>query len=274
MTRRRVRLDWLLILAVVAAVAVALLATNLGTGGSGSTPPSPRPAATAFAQSYLSYLDGGLPATALPAASSAVRDRAGDVIPASARAGRLRLARLVLKAVSGAPAAQTVFVGRDRRHTISVQAALVYTSRRWQVVKLIAPDLATALKPLSSTAAAVPAARARARDLAAARQAASRFARAYLDYIAGLAHQVPGASAEIKRQIAAGQDPLSSVAPSHRRPRVMTVQLGPVTARTVDAVVRFAGPGGRPQTFAFQLSATASGWGARQLIPGSLGVRP
>lgn len=272
MTRRRVRLDWLLILAVVAAVAVALLATDLGTGGSGSTPPSPRPAATAFAQSYLSYLDGGLPATALPAVSSAVRDRAGDVIPASARAGRLRLARLVLKAVSGAPAAQTVFVGRDRRHTISVQAALVYTNRRWQVVKLIAPDLATALKPASVSPAA--AALARARDLAAARRSASRFAHAYLDYVAGIAHQVPGASPQIKHQIAAGQDPLSSLAPSHRRPSVMTVQLGPLTQRTVDAVVRFAGPGGRPQTFAFQLSATGSGWRAVQLIPGSLGVRP
>jgi hypothetical protein len=200
----------------------------------------------------------------LPAAAGRVRALVGPAIAPAQRAGRLRLIELKLQAVSGAPVARAEFVGDDRQgRTVSVQIALAYQRGRWQVVTLIAPDLTTALRSRTVRApSAGPFDRA----------VASRFTVAYVNWVEGVTHRRPSASAAVARQLAAGQDPLSSLTPSHRRARVLRVELGPLGSGSVDAVVQFQAGGG-PRTFAFALTGAGAHWQVSQLIPDSLGTR-
>jgi hypothetical protein len=261
------RLEWLLAAAVVVAVVVALVASTLGSGGAGGggTAPSARPAATAFARAYLAFLDGHLTASALPAATPQARAQAGTQLPADERFGRLALGRLVLRTVFGAPAATGLFAGRDDRgHRLDVQIALAFRDRRWQVIRIVAPDLTTAFKPRRAAHAAAP---------QAARRAAAAFARAYLDWVERVSPRRPSGGPAVARQLRAGTDPLSSLHATHRRARVLALQLGPPSGGSVGVIVRFSVAGVAPQTFAFVLGRAGARWRVSELIPGSLGVR-
>src|SRR5205085_4298820 len=68
--RRRVRLDLLLGTLVVLAVGAAILVHQGAASSQRLASSSPDRAATAFARSYLGYLDGRLPARSLPDASA------------------------------------------------------------------------------------------------------------------------------------------------------------------------------------------------------------
>lgn len=262
------RLEWLLAAAVAVAVAVALLASSSGgsASGGGATAPSPRAAATGFANAYLTFLDGRISSSALPSSTAAAQSQAGPSLTRAQRFGALTLHRLELPTVSGAPAATALFVGRDARgHGVSVQIGLVYRARHWQVVKIVAPDLATAFKTRHVPGAAAP---------TAARTTAALFARAYLDWVQGATQRRPAGGPAVARQLRNGTDPLHSLHPTHRRAQLLAIELGPPAHGSVDAIARFAATaGGSPQTFAFVMSDQRGRWQVTELVPGSLGVR-
>jgi hypothetical protein len=143
--RRRVRLDLLLGGIAVLAVVAAILVQQGGSSSPGLATSSPQPLAAAFAQAYLGYLDGRVPAHALPNATDGVRATAAGAapIPARARQGSLKLARLRVTYVRGALSGQALAVGRDLAHTYGFQIELQYVHGRWQVTDLSPPDVNT-----------------------------------------------------------------------------------------------------------------------------------
>jgi hypothetical protein len=175
--------------AFLATVAVAVLAGGCGTAASGTrsvtpatpaaaigdqpTSPPPRPTrrvdhaprtsrrpsvavASAFAAAYGRYLDGRLPARALPGASSAARADVGPVITPAERAGQV-----VVQSTRRAPGT-AVFTARlrDRAHTFTAHLTLGQTSGRWLVIAVTAPDLDSILNahstPISQPSGSAP----------------------------------------------------------------------------------------------------------------------
>jgi hypothetical protein len=250
--RRRVRLDLLLGALVVLAVAAVILVQ--GTASSQSLAPvSPQPAAVAFAQAYLGYLDGRLPARSLPDATDQVRTIAGGSppIPAGARQGTLKPVQMRVTYVRGALTGQAAVLGRDGAHAYGFTVELRYLNGRWQVVYLIPPDVYT----ISATPHGQPAPPERLQRTAAA------FALAYVAYREGTQPSPPPGLPTIEQQIAARRDPLGAVAPSHVAPRLVSVLLGPAVdgAASASAVLS---DGGRKLRFAFDLKQSAGGWQA------------
>ena len=142
----------------------AARSTSTTTATRRSTPRLTPPAvAAAFAGAYARYLDGLLPAAALPASTPTARAQAGPLIPPADRAGAL--VAQPLQPLSGGQtfAAQL----RDRAHTFAVQLTVGRVGSRWLIVGLQAPDLDSILhtqnRPIpqpSGSAAAARAARA------------------------------------------------------------------------------------------------------------------
>lgn len=119
--------------------------------------------AAAFAGAYARYLDGLLPAAALPSSTPTARAQAGPVIPPDGRAGALSVQPLEPLAGGQTFAVQL----RDRAHTFAVQLTVGWVRSRWLIVGLQAPDLDSILhtqnRPIpqpSGSAAAAGAARA------------------------------------------------------------------------------------------------------------------
>lgn len=251
--RRRVRLDLLFGVLVVLAVAAVILVQRGTASSQRLAASSPRTAAVAFAQAYLGYLDGRLPAGALPDASDQVRAIAGSAapIPDAARRGALKLAGMRLTYVRGALTGQASALGRDQAHTYGFQIQLRYLSGHWQVVYLAPPDVYTiAATPYHQPAAPE-----------ALRRAAAAFALAYVSYREGTRQSPPAGSSTIARQIAARQDPLASTVPSHTEPRLMSVAFGPVVGGTAAASATLSDRGRKLQ-FDFDLRQAAAGWQA------------
>ena len=124
---------------------------------------TPAAAAAAFAGAYARYLDGLVPAAALPSSTSTARAQAGPVIPPDGRAGALSVQSLEPLAGGQTFAAQL----RDRAHTFAVQLTVGRVGSRWLIVGLQPPDLDSILhtqnRPIpqpSGSAAAARAARA------------------------------------------------------------------------------------------------------------------
>lgn len=124
---------------------------------------TPAAVASAFAGAYARYLDGVVPAAALPSSTSTARAQAGPVIPPDGRAGALVLQSLQPLAGGQTFGAQL----RDRAHTFAVQLTVGRVGSRWLIVGLQAPDLDSILhtqnRPIpqpSGSAAAAKAARA------------------------------------------------------------------------------------------------------------------
>lgn len=250
--RRRVRLDLLLGALVVLAIGAVILVQ--GTASSQSLAPvSPRPAAVAFAQAYLGYLDGRLPARSLPDASDRVRAIAGGSppIPAGARRGTLELVQMRVTYVRGALTGQAAVLGRDGAHAYGFTVEFRYLGGRWQAVYLIPPDVYT----VTATPHGQPAA-----PEALSRTAAA-FALAYAAYREGTRPSPPAGSPTIEQQIAARRDPLGAIAPSHVAPRLVSVHLGPAVEGAASASAVLSDRG-RKLRFAFDLQQSAGGWQA------------
>jgi hypothetical protein len=93
--------------------------------------------AAAFAAAYARYLDGALPAAALPYATGTARAQAGPVIPPAQRAGAL-----VVRSVQPLGGGQTFSAElRDRAHTFAVQLTAGRSGSRWLIVGMQPPDL-------------------------------------------------------------------------------------------------------------------------------------
>ncbi len=236
---------------------LAVLATFSFRGASGASspaPPSARPTAVAFAQAYVSYLDGRTTAGRLTASSPRVEAiaRSGGVIPARDRDGALALTRVDFSAVRGASRAKASLVAGDRRHTLQALLSLAYLGGHWQVSDLVPPDLSTLLAP-PAPPNRVP---------RAARGAAARFALAYADYREGVTSRLPPGLAYIRRQIATGHDPLANIQATRSRPRLVSLlaldqgELTSVQATVVDL--------GRRISFGFILQRSGQRWPAWQ----------
>lgn len=254
MIRRRVRVDVLLGVVVVILVLGAVLLEQ-GTAGSETGAPSTaaRPAAVSFAQGYLSYLDGRLPARALPDASSKVKLVAAGAppIPAGDQQGPLRLTGVRMTYVKGATSAEAVVMDRDRTHFYGFEIDLGFVGGRWQVVYLIPPDLSTILAAPYHPPPAPP----------AVRLAAERFALAYADYREGATRTPPGGLPTITQQLAAGQDPLAGAAPTHARAVLESITLGPVDGDAASAAIVLK-DASRHLRFDFDLERSSGRWQA------------
>jgi hypothetical protein len=249
--RRRVRLDLLLGVVVVGAVAAAILVHDGAASPPAIATSSPQPVVVAFAQSYLNYLDGLQAASSLPAASASVRSIAAGAspIPPSARSGRLKISALRVTYVRGALSAQAVAVGRDRAHAYGFSLALRYVSGRWSVVYLVPPDVPTIVARRSAPPA----------PAAGLERAAADFALAYAGYREGVRREPPAGLSTVMQQIAAGRDPLASIAPSHVAPRLVSVQIGPAVDGAASASAVLSDRGRRLQ-FDFDLGQSGGQW--------------
>jgi hypothetical protein len=114
----------------------------------------------AFADAYARYLDGRLPATALPGASAATRAQVGPAIAPGERAGHLAVQSM--HRTAGTPVFTIQL--RDRAHTFRAQLVLGEIAGRWRVVAVSAPDLDSILhtqsNPIRQPSGSAPAERA------------------------------------------------------------------------------------------------------------------
>lgn len=251
MRARRIRLELALVVVVVMAVAAAAL-VHEGTAASNTVMPgSPAPVAYAFSRAYLGYLDGTAALSALPDATSRVRSLGSERIPRGQRSGPIRLTRLQLSEVAGSAQAQALVVGRDQRHSYSIEIDIRFLGGRWEVTYIVPPDLTTVLAP----PARVPSAP------GSLRLAAARFAVAYVDYREGATGTLPASLPAMRSQIKSGQDPLAATTPSHSPARLVSLAVGPVADGAVAARAVVA-DAGAPLPVEFDLERTAAGWQA------------
>ena len=121
---------------------------------------TPAAVAAAFAGAYARYLDGLLPAAALPSSMSTARAQAGPVISPADRAGALSVQSLEPLAGGQTFAAQL----RDRAHTFAVQLTVGRVGSRWLIIGLQPPDLDSILhtqhRPIAQPSGSAAAARA------------------------------------------------------------------------------------------------------------------
>lgn len=249
--RRRVRVDLLLAVVMVAVVAAALVVRRGSAASSVLAPTSARAAVLAFSRGYLSHLEGGLPASALAGATGQVRSLAAATIPPSSRIGRLSLASLELQSVSGATSAQAQVSARDGRHSYGFELVLRYLAGAWRVTYLVPVDLATVLAPPYRP---VP-------TPVAVRLAARRFALTYADFRERGTQVLPAGLPAIRRQLAAGQDPLATTSPTHSSPQLVALTFGPVAQGSVAVSATESARGSRLR-FGFDLELAAGRWQA------------
>ena len=187
---------------------LALISMRGKASSASTVAPSARPAASAFASAYISFLNGRLAAAALPDATAAVRTLAssGGRVPAAYQ-GKLVFGGVRFSGVLGARRANAGLIARAGSHTLEASIALAYAGGRWQVTTLVPPDFSTVFSPANPPVSVSPAVRAAARS----------FALAYADYRTGASARPPEALPAIERQLAAGQDPLAGT--SHSRSR-------------------------------------------------------
>jgi hypothetical protein len=108
--------------------------------------PSAAGAASGFAGAYARYLDGQLPAAALPYLSPGAQGEIGPPIPRPARAGDL-----TVQSVQQTPGAPTFTVQlKDRAHTFPAQLTVGPAVGRWLVTSILAPDIDTILHSQST----------------------------------------------------------------------------------------------------------------------------
>ncbi len=243
---------------VLLAVGVALIVASVfvfrgGSPSSGASA-SPQSVAETFAGAYIRYLDGQIPLSQLPDADAGVlRTANGVIIPPRLRAGQLTLAQLTVTNVSGSKAT-AAFGARDREHSLPTAITLSRRSGAWEVVGLVAPDMA-----LLDSRPKIPAAP------SAAQTAASTFVLAYVDYREGVRHEPPSGLPLIAGQIARGQDPLAHIAATHKPPQLDSLKLGPVTSGTVAATAQLS-DGNSSITVLFTMQKGGGPWMASQFI--------
>jgi hypothetical protein len=253
MRRRR---GELLGVAVVIAVLAVIAGISLlgGSSPASTTAPSARPAADAFARSYIAYLAGRTNADALQYVSAHARAQAasGGRVPAAYR-DRVTLRKLAFSGVLGARRASANITAGAGARTLQAAAALTYADGRWQVSSLVPPDFPTVFSPPPPPPKGVP---------PAAAAAARAFAVAYSNYRTGAVHALPSGLSLIRRQIATRQDPLATTAPSHAPAHLLKLSMLPQgTLSVVDAVTAAAG---QRLSFSFILQQTAGHWQASQ----------
>jgi hypothetical protein len=149
--------------------------------------------ASVFAGAYARYLDGQLPADALPDAGAGALSKIGPPIPRAARASELT----VRPAQRAGRATFTVEL-RDRAHTFPVQLTVKQDAGRWLVTSIVAPDIDTILHSQSIPIPQPP-------GSAAAEQAARLFLVGYLRWLYGTgpAGAIPDATSRLIVQLKA-----------------------------------------------------------------------
>lgn len=252
MGRRRGELLVLVVLVAGLAV-VAAVSLQGGSSTSSNTAPSARPAASAFAESYVSYLGGQTSAATIPYASPQVRSvlTAAGGIPAAYR-GKVALTKLAFTGVLGAPRASALLTASAGGRTLRAALSLAYTGGRWEVSSLVPPDFDTVFSP-PAPAIRVP---------TAVQLAARAFALAYSDYRTGATSSVPAGQSYILQQITARQDPLAGTAHTGAHARVIQLSALPQgTLTSVDAVTDAAG---HRLSFTFIMQLAQGHWQASQ----------
>lgn len=249
----------LLLAGVVVVVGIVLAAFTFGSSSSSPSRPSTsaRLTALSFARAYLSYLDGRVPAEQLTSATAKVQAAAaaGGVIPASERAGGLRIRGLAFQGVQGALGAKAVLTGADRRRSLRAGLGLAYMGGRWRVSSLVPPDLSTQLAPTRAPASV-------ARSV---RRIAAGFALAYADYREH-AGPAPSGLPTIREQIRALEDPLAGLSPTGERASLVSLRaLAQGSLTSVTAVVRDR----QRISFGFVLQRAGGAWRAWQFPVGA-----
>lgn len=239
---------------LVAVVVVAVLSFRHSPAPATAAASSGRSATLAFARSYVAFLDGRATANALRPALPGVRATAmrAGVIPPADRRGALKLRRLQFSGVRGAATARATIVAGDRRRTLQTTLSLTRAGGQWRVASLVPPDLSTVYAqpgPAPEVTAAM-------------RQAATRFAAAYVAYRERRTTRLPSGRPLIRRQIAAGRDPLAAVRPPRARPARVSVRVLPMGA--VAAVAATAGERTSRLRFSFILQRAGGRWSAWQ----------
>ncbi len=245
--------ELVVLVALVAGLAI-VAAVSLQGGGSGSTTaPSARPAATAFAQSYVQFLAGRTNAAGIQYATPAVRSLAASsgLVPPAYR-GRLTLRGLTFSGVLGAPHATALLTADAGANTLRSAFSLIYLDSRWHVSALVPPDFPTVFSPPAPALHTPPAASAAARA----------FALSYANYRTGAGPLPQQVLSYIRQQIAAGRDPLAGTARTRRPARLL--QLAALPNGTVTAVDAVTAAGSHKLSFSFLMQLAGGRWQAWQ----------
>jgi Tfp pilus assembly protein FimT len=253
MRRRRGELLGLVVIVAVLAV-IAGISLLGGSSPASTTAPSARPAANAFARSYLSYLAGRSDIATLPYLTAQARAQAaaGGRVPAPYRR-QLSLRKFAFTGVLGARRASAGLTASAGSHVLQAAVALTYTNGSWQVSSLVPPDFPTVFSPPPPPPKDVP---------PAAAAAARAFAVAYSNYRTGAARALPSGLSAIRRQIASRQDPLATTTPNRAPAHLLKLSMLPQgTLSVVDAVTAAAGD---RLSFSFILQQTGGHWQASQ----------
>lgn len=138
--------------------------------------PSAARVASTFSSAYARYLDGALPAAALPDATAQARAEAGQLMPARARQGTLKM-----RSVAAVPGGST-FIAQlaDRAHSFDVQLTVGRVRGRQLVTGLVPPDFDSILGPATQP---IP----QPAGSGSAQQAARAFMAGYLPWLYGKA---------------------------------------------------------------------------------------
>lgn len=227
MRRGRLRVNVILVAGAAVFVVAALLVASRGSGSTDSTvAPSPTPAIDRFAVGYIRFLDGG-PATALPAATTAVQRvaKAGGAFPASAQSETLGLVSTKMRYLSGTRAGAATITVRMGSVTFPFDVGFRFSAGAWQIVNLVPPDIPQLAAHSASAAPIVP---------AAAQRLAHTFVLAYAAYREGLA-RAPEGAASLAGQLAGRRDPLGQITPTRQVPQLESLRYGPPHAGELDA---------------------------------------
>lgn len=244
--RRRELLFAAVIVPVLAGL--ALISLRGGASSASTVAPSARPAAAAFVNAYVSFLNARSGAAALPDATPGARTLAasGGRVPVAYR-GKVVLSGVRFSGVLGATSASALMIARAGSRTLEAEMSLGYAGGRWAVRALVPPDFDTVFSP-PAPRVVVP---------SAIHAAARTFALAYADYRTGASAHPPGGLSTIEGQIAAHQDPLAATARTGAAARLLRLEVLPEgNVVPVDATVI---AGGHRLAFTFFLEQSASG---------------
>ncbi len=173
----------------------------------------------AFVRSYLAYLSGSLPASALRDASITARDQAvsGGRIPASFRDGPLEIRHITGASTLYSAQATVEVSSRSESYPFTVQ--LLREQTGWQVAQLQPPDLSVDQTTRPIVGVQIP---------RAGQQAAARFATGYANYRAAVAPRPGEMTSTAETELRDGQDPLVRSGLRRVRARLLALSYGPL----------------------------------------------
>ena len=226
--------------------------------------PSPGPVVHRFLGAYTKLYDGKhVSRRGLVNATRTARHQAtlGGSLPASYRAGALRLVRVTGLPGPDETTADIVFYLRNRRSTFQGSLSVLYIrSSGWRITHIIAPDFTQA-----SHKQAAP-----SKTSAGLRASATLFIDRYVGFVE-FRGKMPAGSPTIVNEIATNQDPLvtAGLQPDGAHLRSLKLAYGPEQNKAVVVTASLRLSDGTTGTFSVLMHHAGGGWRAESFLGGS-----